>query len=95
MSSTKWWAVFAGIVTFEIFLLAKLLLTTQVSGGLLFAVIVVTFLLILTLRIEDLNKLSVGKDKFEAELVSKITRKVESRVERVGSEIKEKVQGVE
>jgi len=89
MASSRWWAVFLAIVTVEILLLVKLL-TSQSTIELLLAIGVVTVLLVLTLRIEDVSNLSLSKDGLEARLsakISKVVENVEVKVDQLGSDI--------
>jgi hypothetical protein len=89
MSSLRWWAVFLGVATVEGILLIKLV-NSQVTVDLLFAIGVVTVLLILTLRIEDLSGFTFSKDGLEAKL-ERLTQKVEGQVNQIGNEIKQDV----
>jgi hypothetical protein len=81
MSSSRWWAVFLGVATVEIALLVKVL-TDEATIELLVALAVVTILLLVAYRIEDLIEILVSKDKFkfEAKLYKKIDQKVEDEV---------------
>ena len=90
MSSTRWWAVFAGIAAFELVLLIKL----SISGAtvpLLITIGLIAILLLLILRIEELDSLIISRTKLEA----KLTQQVENRVNQVGDEIKDNVKDVE
>ena len=67
--SSRWWAVFllvATVATVEIILLLKLL-NSQTLIELILAIGVVTTLIVLTLRIEDVHNLSLIKDGLKAE----------------------------
>lgn len=89
MASSRWWAVFLAISTVEVLLLVKLL-TSQATIELLLAIGVVTTLLMLTLRIEDLSNLNVTKDGLEARLtakISKVAENVEVKVDQLGNDI--------
>jgi hypothetical protein len=89
MSSFRWWAVFLGVATVEGILLIKLV-NSQATIDILFAIGVVTVLLILTLRIEDLSGFTFGKDGLEAKL-ERLTQKVEGQVNQIGNDIKQEV----
>ncbi len=87
--ASKWWAVFLSVVTVEILLLVKLL-TSQATIELLLAIGVVTVLLVLTLRIEDITNLALKKDGLEAKLsakISEVAEKVEVKVDQLGNDI--------
>jgi low affinity Fe/Cu permease len=89
MAESKWWAVFLAVVTIEILLLIKLL-TSQATIELLIAIAVVTILLVLTLRIQDINNLIINKDGIEARLserISKVAETVETKVDELGNDI--------
>jgi hypothetical protein len=87
MTSSKWWAVFLAIVTVELLLLIKLL-TSQTSIDLLLAIAVVSVLLILTLRIEDLRGVAITRDGLEAKL-DRIKEEVKDKVGQLGDDINE------
>lgn len=87
MTSSKWWAVFLAIITIELLLLIKLL-TSQTSIELLLAIAVVSVLLILTLRIEDLSGVAITKDGLEAKL-DRIKDEVKDKVGQLGDDINE------
>ena len=87
MTSSKWWAVFLAIVTIELLLLIKLL-TSQASIELLLAIAVVSVVLILTLRIEDLSGVTITKDGLEAKL-DRIKEEVKDKVGQLGDDINE------
>lgn len=89
MASSRWWAVFLAVATVEILLLIKLL-TSQATIELLLAIGVVTILLVLTLRIEDISDLNLTRDGLEARLsakISKVAENVEVKVDQLGSDI--------
>jgi hypothetical protein len=89
MASSRWWAVFLAIAIIEIILLIKLL-TSQSTIEPLLAIGVVTVLLVLTLRIEDISGLTLNKDGLEARLsekISKVAENVEVKVDQLGSDI--------
>lgn len=89
MTSSRWWAVFLAVVTVEVLLLVKLL-TSQATIELLLAIGVVTVLLVLTLRIEDISDLNFSKDGLEARLsakISKVAENVEGKVDQLGNDI--------
>jgi hypothetical protein len=89
MASSRWWAVFLAVATVEVLLLIKLL-TSQATIELLLAIGVVTILLVLTLRIEDLSDLNLTKDGLEARLsarISKVAENVEVKVDQLGNDI--------
>lgn len=87
MKSSRWWAVFFAVVTVEILLLIKLL-TGQATIELLLAIGVVTILVVLTLRIEDLSGVSLSKDGLEAKLNS-IKEEVKDKVSQLGDDLNE------
>lgn len=87
MKSSRWWAVFLAVVTVEIILLIKVL-TSQATIELLLAIGVVTILVVLTLRIEDLSGVSLSKDGLEAKLNS-IKEEVKDKVGQLGDDINE------
>ena len=64
--SSRWWAVFLLVATVEIILLLKLL-NSQTLIKLILAIGVVTTLIVLTLRIEDVHNLSLTKNGLKAE----------------------------
>jgi hypothetical protein len=89
MKLSRWWAVFAAVATVEVLLLVKLL-NSQATIELLLAIGVVTVLLVLTLRIEDLNKVSVSRDGLQAELsrlADDIKGEVKEKVDQLGGDI--------
>jgi hypothetical protein len=77
---SKWWAVFIGIATVEALLLIKLLMGRP-STELLVAIGVTTVLLVLTLRIEDLVKVQLGKEGMSVELAEKVKQVEEKQGE--------------
>lgn len=77
---SQWWAVFLGIITVEIILLAKLLIG-QSSTELLIAIGVTSVLLLLTLRIDDLVKVQLGKKGMSVELAEKVKQVEEKQGE--------------
>ncbi len=79
MSSSRWWAIFLGIAVVEIALLVKVL-TGKATIELLVTLAVITILLLVAYRIEDVFEISLGKEKLEAKLVKKIDQKVEDEV---------------
>ncbi|MDZ8055328.1 MAG: hypothetical protein RMX68_028655 [Aulosira sp. ZfuVER01] len=87
MKSSRWWAVFLAVVTVEVILLIKLL-TSQATIEILFTIGVVTVLLVLTLRIEDLSGVSLSKDGLEAKL-NIIKEEVKDKVSQLGDDINE------
>lgn len=69
----QWWAVFLCIVSAEVTLLVKLSHSDS-SLDLVAGVCIITFLLALTLRIEDLLEISGGKDGISATLVKRVSK---------------------
>jgi len=89
MTLSRWWAVFGAVATVEVLLLVKML-TSQATIELLLAIGVVTLLLVLTLRIEDLNKVAIGRDGLQAELsrlADDIKGEVKEKVNQLGDDI--------
>jgi hypothetical protein len=67
LSPAKWWAVFIGIATVEVLLLIKLLVYRS-STDLLVSICAIAVLLILTLRVQDLESISFDKNGIQAKL---------------------------
>jgi hypothetical protein len=68
-ASARSWAVFIGVATVNIVLLIKLL-AGQSSTDLLFAICVITILLIFSFRFDDITKANFSKDGLEIDLSS-------------------------
>jgi hypothetical protein len=85
MQSSRWWAVFLTVATVEVLLLVKLL-TSQATIELLFAIGVVSVLLVLTYRIDDLTGVAINKDGLEAKL-DRIKEEVKDKVNQLGDDI--------
>ena len=68
LSPAKWWAVFIGIATVEVLLLIKLLVYRS-STDLLVSICAIAVLLILTLRVQDLESISFDRMEFKQNFV--------------------------
>lgn len=90
MNLSRWWTIFLAILTVEVLLLLKLLRSQDSSTELLLVIGIVAVLLVLTLRIEDLNKVSVGKDGITAEIAQ-----VKDKLQEVEVKVKEQVNQIE
>ncbi|GAB1545469.1 hypothetical protein NUACC21_81450 [Scytonema sp. NUACC21] len=93
MRLSRWWAVFLAVATVELLLLIKLL-TSEHNIQLLITIVIITGLLVLTIRIEDLNRVSLSKEGLEAEL-SRIKKEVKGKVDEIGNNINDKVNQLE
>ncbi|MCG9893442.1 MAG: hypothetical protein MH252_20505 [Thermosynechococcaceae cyanobacterium MS004] len=80
--SLGWWIVLVGVFVTEIVLLIKLSTSQESTKEILLAIIVVSALLVLILRIEDVINFAISKDGVKADL-----NRVEQKVDQLGSDI--------
>lgn len=84
LSKNTWWAVILGIAAIQSTLLVKLMQMNEPSTGLFIAITVITVLLLLGLRIQDIETIATGKDGIQATL-----RTLEQEVSQVNTKIEE------
>ncbi|NEO54328.1 MAG: hypothetical protein F6K54_15295 [Okeania sp. SIO3B5] len=92
MKLARWWAVFLILTTIETIFLAKLL-TNNISVELLVAITLIAIVIFFTLRVEDLNRISIKKDGIEANLLDKVKEDVKKDVKEDVKKDVEKIEG--